>query len=296
MGNAVNYAKVFEGQLAQKYSRELVTSGLTTQGVNFVGGNVVKLPFLTLAGYQNHNRDGGFARGAVKNENMVKTLRHDRSVEFFVDAMDVDETNQVLAATNLTNVFETEHAIPETDAYRFSQIFQQTSDLGGEVRNHPLINSNILTVFDDMMQRMDEDEVPQEGRILYITPDVSKVLSQASELMRFVQVNGKGKGSKVNRNVRMLDEVEVVVVPSSRMKTAYNFQNGFVPAQNSRQINMMLIHPSSVIAVNKHSYIKLWTPGSHTQGDGYLYQNRQYQDLFVIDTRLAGISINLSNN
>ena len=96
----------------------------------------------------------------------------------------------------------------------------------------------------------------------------------------------------INRTVRMLDEVQVVVVPAGRMRSAYDFGDGFVPASDALQINMMLVAPSSVIAVNKHSYIKLWAPGTHTQGDGYLYQNRQYGDLFVIDTRIGGIAIN----
>jgi hypothetical protein len=55
---------------------------------------------------------------------------------------------------------------------------------------------------------------------------------------------------------------------------------------------MILVHPSSVIACDKHSYIRLWAPGTHTQGDGYLYQNRKYGDLFVLDTRKDGIAIN----
>ncbi|MCL2855992.1 MAG: capsid protein [Defluviitaleaceae bacterium] len=291
MGNNVNYATVFENQLQQKYARELCTAALTTQGVNFVGGNVVKLPFLTLGGYRNHNRDGGFARADVTNENMVKTLRHDRSVEFFVDTMDVDETNQVLAATGLTNVFETEHAIPETDAYRVSQIFQQFVGLGGVVDGRNLARNNMLTIFDEYMQAMDEAEVPQEGRILYVTPRVNKLLGQSNELSRLATVND-GKGSEINRSIRMLDEVQIVVVPSSRMRTAFDFNEGFAHAAGSQQIHMLLVHPTSVIAVNKHSYIKLWTPGSHTHGDGYLYQNRQYQDLFVIDTRVGGIAIN----
>ncbi|MCL2575134.1 MAG: capsid protein [Defluviitaleaceae bacterium] len=290
MANFVNYASVFEGELRQKYNRELLTSGLTTENVNFLGGNTVKIPFLALRGYKNHSRDGGFNRQTVANGNLTKVLAHDRDVEFFVDAMDVDETNQVLAAVNLTNVFETEHAIPETDAYRLSKVHQDFIASGANADNRSLNRENVLEVFDEYMQRMDEEEVPQEGRILYVTPAVNKMLAQSAELNRVMNVI-EGDGN-IKRNVRMLDEVQVVVVPTSRMKTAYDFSDGFVPVASARQINMMLIHPSSVIAVNKHSYIKLWAPGSHTVGDGYLYQNRQYGDLFVIDTRIGGIAIN----
>ena len=290
MANNVNYATIFSRHLRQKYSRELLTTGLTTENVRFIGGNTIKLPFLSLRGYKNHSRDGGFNRQAVENRNMTKVLAHDRNVEFFVDSMDVDETNQVLAATNLTNVFETEHAIPETDAYRISKIHQDFEALGGKVDETELTKENVLEVYDEYMQRMDEEEVPQAGRILFVTPAVNKLLSQSSELSRIMNVIDDS--GAVNRAVRMLDEVQVVVVPTGRMRSAYNFEDGFVPTSDARQIHMLLVAPSSVIAVNKHSYIKLWAPGTHTQGDGYLYQNRQYGDLFVIDTRLGGIAIN----
>ncbi|MCL2376289.1 MAG: capsid protein [Defluviitaleaceae bacterium] len=291
MSNNVNYATIFSNELKQKYTRELLTSGLTTENANFIGGNTIKLPFLSLRGYKNHSRDGGFNRQAVDNRNLTKVLAHDRNVEFFVDSMDVDETNQVLAATNLTNVFETEHAIPETDAYRISKIHQDFVEMGGEVDDRELTKENVLEAYDEYMQRMDEAEVPQAGRILYVTPAVNKLLSQSTEFNRIMNVVD-GDGS-LKRAVRMLDEVEVVVVPAARMRSEYDFSDGFVPTGNARQIHMMLVAPSSVIAVSKHSYIKLWAPGTHTQGDGYLYQNRQYGDLFVIDTRIGGIAVNV---
>lgn len=89
-----------------------------------------------------------------------------------------------------------------------------------------------------------------------------------------------------------MDNVNIVEVPSGRLKTSYDFTDGFKPAADAKQINMILVHPSSVIAGDKHSYIRLWAPGTHTQGDGYLYQNRKYGDLFVLDTRKDGIAIN----
>ena len=290
MGNKINYAVLFSTHLAQKYSRELLSGGLTTANVNFFGGNTIKIPFLSLRGYRNHSRAGGFNRQAVENGNLTKVLCHDRDVEFFVDEMDVDETNQVLAASHLTNIFETEHAIPETDAYRFSKIYQDFVSLGGEVDETELTRSNVLSVYDEYMQKMDEEEVPQQGRLLYVTPAVNKLLSQSAELNRIMNVIDDE--SRIKRAVRMLDEVEVIVVPCGRFKSLYDFSDGFSASPGAKQINMMLVAPSSVIAVNKHSYIKLWTPGSHTQGDGYLYQNRQYGDLFVIDSRLGGIAIN----
>ncbi len=290
MANSVNYATLFEKALAQKYSRELLTSGLTTENVSYFGAKTIKIPFLTLKGYKDHGRSGGFNRQDVTHNTVTKTLSHDRDVEYFVDSMDIDETNQVLAASNLTNVFEQEHAIPEIDAYRISKIYNDFVSLGGTVDSTEITAANVLSIYDKFMEAMDEAEVPTEGRILYVTSKVNTFIKQAQEISRMINISDNS--GDVNRVIRTLDDVQIVVMPSSRMKTNYDFTDGFATGVGAKQINMMLINPKSVIACNKHSYIKLWPPGSHTQGDGYLYQNRQYGDLFVIDTRYKGIAIN----
>lgn len=289
MPNTVNYVTRFEKELRQKYSRELCTDGLTTQNVSFVNAKTIKIPYITLGGYKDHGRNGGFNRQSVANEYMTKTLEHDRDVEFFVDAMDVDESNEALSAANITNVFEAEHAIPETDAYRISKLYSEFVEASGTVDNTKLAVENILTTFDKWMEAMDDAEVPVDGRMLYVTPAINTLIKQADKLTRIIDVSTQ-RG--IDRRVRSLDEVTIKTVPSGRMKSAYDFTDGFKPAEDAVQVNMILVHPSAVIACDKHSYINLWAPGSHTQGDGYLYQNRKYGDLFVLDTRKDGIMIN----
>lgn len=289
--NTTNYAIQFEPEIMQKYTRELLTADLTTQNVNFVGANKIRIPYVTVSGYKDHSRNGGFNRGSVANQWMEKELTFDRDIEFFVDSMDVDETNQALSAANITNTFITEQAIPETDCYRLSKLYTEFIALGGSASQDATTAANILEKFDTLMEEMDEDEVPMEGRILYLTPAKYTLIKQAEKIVRSLEVT---KNATINRHVRNLDEVVLKRIPSARMKTAYNFTDGYTPAETAKQMDMILVNPKSVIATDKHAYIKLWAPGSHTQGDGYLYQNRKYGDLFVIDTRMEGIKINLS--
>ena len=291
MPNTVNYVTSFEQELKQKYTRELLTADLTTQNVVFVGAKKIKIPFITVSGYKDHSRNGGFNRGTVENQFMEKELEFDRDVEFFVDAMDVDETNQALSAANITNTFEHEKAIPETDAYRLSKLYTDFNALGETATQDELTAATILEKFDTLMEEMDEAEVPEDGRILYVTPSIYGIFKQAEKITRMLEVT---RDTAVNRHVRALDDVKIKRIPSGRMKTAYDFTEGFTPASTAKQMNMILVHPSAVIAADKHAYINLWAPGSHTQGDGYLYQNRKYGDLFVLDTRSDGIKINLS--
>lgn len=293
MPNTVNYVTSFEQELKQKYTRELLTADLTTQNVVFVGAKKIKIPFITVSGYKDHSRNGGFNRGTVENQFMEKELEFDRDVEFFVDAMDVDETNQALSAANITNTFEHEKAIPETDAYRLSKLYTDFTDLGETATQDELTAATILEKFDTLMEEMDEAEVPEDGRILYVTPSIYTIFKQAEKITRMLEVT---RDTAVNRHVRALDDVKIKRIPSGRMKTAYDFTEGFTPASTAKQMNMILVHPSAVIAADKHAYINLWAPGSHTQGDGYLYQNRKYGDLFVLNTRSDGIKINLSTD
>lgn len=293
MPNTVNYATQFEKEIMQKYSRELLTADLTTQNVTFVGANKIKIPYVSVTGYKDHSRNGGFNRGSVQNQFMEKTLSFDRDIEFFVDAMDVDETNQALSAANITNTFITEQDVPETDCYRLSKLHTDFTALGGTVTQDAVTAATILDKFDTLMEEMDEDEVPEEGRILYLTPNIYTMLKQAEKITRSLDVT---RQASIDRHVRNLDEVKMVRIPSSRMKTVYDFTEGYKPGAAAKQMNMILVHPKSVIASQKHSYIKLWPEGTHTNGDGYLYQNRKYGDLFLIDNRVQGVKINLAPN
>ena len=90
-----------------------------------------------------------------------------------------------------------------------------------------------------------------------------------------------------------MDDVKIVVVPSARMKTKYDFTTGCVPAADAKQINAILVHPSCVISRDKYAYMKLFTPGSDSRtADKYVYQNRYYTDTFLIENKACGIAIN----
>ena len=291
--NGNNYAERFERQIQQQFARELTSSALdTNKQYSFIDAKTIKVSTITLTGYKNHQRDGTKNRGTVSNNYQPMTLEHDRDIEFFVDEMDVDETNQVLSAANITAVFNQEHAIPELDAYRYSKLYSEYEKLGGIPDKTDLTEQNILSVFDKMMEEMDEASVPQSGRVLYVTPKIYTMIKNAEKIQRVLDVTGGA--ANVNRNVRSLDEVSIVTVPSDRMKTIYNFSNGFVAGNGARQIRMILVHPSSVLAPVKVADVYLWNKGETPDSAfGYLYQNRMYTDLFIIKAKIGGVKMNV---
>jgi len=289
---SINYAERFERQIEQQFQRELTSADMAAnRRYNFIDAQTIKVPTVTLSGYKDHLRDGSKNRGAVGNTYQAFSLTHDRDIEFFVDEMDVDETNQVLSAANITAVFNEEQAIPELDSFRYSKLYSEFVANGGVVNTETLTEANILQVFDKMMEDMDEAAVPQSGRMLKVTPTVYTMLKNAEKLQRFIDVSGGAKN--INRNVRSLDEVTIVTVPSDRMKTLYDFSEGFTPGEGAKQINMMLYHTSAILAPVKVADVYLWNKGETPDSAfGYLYQNRMYTDLFVIKAKKDAIAIN----
>lgn len=288
-----DYAETFTNLLQQKYAKELCSDALTKSNlqVQFINAQTIKLPRMTLSGYKDHTRTPGFNSGEMSNDWEPKKLEHDRDIEFFIDPMDIDETNLTLSVANIQNTFETEQAIPEKDCYRFSKLYSELTTYSGKIDNTTLTPANILDVFDTLMTAMDEASVPEEGRILYVTPTVKKILKTAEGISRSIDVSSQ---SGIDRRVHSLDNVEIKSVPSARMKTLYNFTNGCVPAEGAGQINFILIHPSCVVCRDKYSYIKLFTPGTDSRtADGYLYQNRCYGDLFLLEMKKDGCAMNV---
>lgn len=291
-----DYAQTFERELAQKYAREMVSNDLTlsNQGIKFLNAQTIKIPRLTVSGYKDHNRNiMGFNTGTASNDWEPKKLSHDRDIEIPIDPMDIDETNLVVEMANIQNVFEEEQAIPEKDSYRFSKLLTEATtyeSAGSVIDETALTASNILEWFDEQMSIMDDKSVPQEGRILYLTSAMQKLLKNAEGITRTISVGAAGV---IDRRVHGLDDVTLKSVPSARFKTKYDFTTGCVPAVDAKQINMILVHPSCVISRDKYAYMKLFTPGSDSRtADKYVYQNRYYTDTFLIERKACGIAIN----
>lgn len=290
-----NYATEFGDILVQKYEAEQKSNALylSNPGIEWLDYKTLKVPYITTSGYKNHARTGAFNSGSLTNDYQTLTLSHDRDVEFFIDTMDADETKRALQVANITNVFESEQAIPERDCYTFSKLYADFVAASGTPDTTVLSTSNILGTFDDLMSAMDDASVPEEGRILYVTPGTAKLLKEAQGLTRMVNV--ATDGAAIRRYVHELDDVEIVTVPSARLKTSYDFTTGAVAANGAGQINLLLVHPNSVVARMRHRYIQLFEPGSDSRaGDGWIYQNRAYWDAFLLTQRKAGIAFNIT--
>lgn len=291
----VNYAEQYQQALEQVFKVGLRFQNLYNTSANrlirFTNAKTIQVPNISTGGFVDVNRDAinNFTRRADNNFTTY-TLEHDREFSTLVDPVDVDESNMALTIANITQVFNTEHKLPEMDKYMASKLLSEYQAKGGQVDEEALTTANILAKFDEYMEQLDDDEVPTDGRVLYVTPKVNTMLKNAENIQRSLDVRGGGTG--VQRNVRSLDEVSIEVVPSSRMKTVYDFSDGAIADPTAQQINMILIHPSVLYSPQKYEFVSLDEPTAKTGGK-YLYYERKYWDVFVVEQKVDGIKFNV---
>ena len=299
---ALNYATSYERTLDQAFPYVLNFGALYATPNNgryrWVNSKTIEIPRLSTTGRVNADRDT-IAQASRNYDNSweTKTLANERKWSTLVHPMDVDETNMTATIGNITQVFNEEQKFPEMDAYLISKLYSLwTTSVSAEgytgktADTTALTTANVLTVFDNLMLNMDNARVPANGRILYCTHEVKTMLKQATQIQRSWDV--QSSADSINRAVSRLDEVQVVGVPASLMKTAYVFTTGYAPAEQAKQINMMLVHPLAVITPHKYSFAQLEAPSALSEGK-YVYYEESYEDVFILNNKADAIQFNV---
>ncbi|QHM53330.1 hypothetical protein [Pediococcus acidilactici] len=291
MPTAYNYVTKDGGIFDQKIEQGLLTTILGVPDVQLVnGGRSFTLTTITTTGLKDHSRDKGFNTGSVQNEKKVYTMGQDRDVEFFIDRQDVDETNQDLAVANISKTLIEEHVQPELDAYRFSKIASEATTAGNSAEE-------TLTV-DNVYSRMKASILPlrkygPQNIVGFVSSEAMDLLERSNEFTRSITNQNVGLTALESR-VTSIDGVQLVEVwDDSRFYDKYDFTEGYKVTDDAKSINFEFVAKPAVIPIVKENAIYMFAPGQHTEGDGYLYQNRLYHDLFVKSQKQDGIYVSL---
>lgn len=300
--NAMNYATEYSRALDQMFPYVLNYGALYATPNNgryrWVNAKTIEIPHIRTTGRVDGDRDT-IALAQRNHDNSWKslTLTNERKWSTIVHPKDVDQTNMVATIANITNVFNQESKFPEMDAYLISKVFADWSALSGArtgqtmtPSNTALTAANILAEFDKLMLAMDNAMVPANGRILYLTFEDLQLLKDADKISRSISV--ESGPNAIDRRVNRLDQVQLVGVPSTLMKTAYDFTVGYTPAQNAKQIHLMLVHPLAVITPVSYTFANLSAPSALSEGK-WVYYEESFEDAFVLPYKADAIQFNV---
>lgn len=289
MANDIDLVSKFVEIIDAVYKEESLTARLDamTQDVPFAGANEVKVLKLSTVGLGNYSRATGYPAGDITAKWETLRLTAERGRAFSLDRMDNEETLGLVLG-NLIREWMRVHVAPELDAYRFAAY---ATGAGNSVTTPAALSTaaNVLAAIDAGMAALDEDEVPTEGRILYISTTLYHLLKGAVTRTLATETG-------VQRNVFTLDDMTVVPVPQTRFYTAITLSagatsdaGGFAKGSSAHDINFLIVHPSAVLQPVKLNQVKYFSPDVNQISDGHLWQYRLYHDAFVYDNRANGI-------
>jgi len=296
MAEALNYATQYQQALDQVFERRLHFQAMRTNPMNaqirWLGGKSVRIPTLSTTGNSDRDRDGvTLAQRNFDISWQTMDLKFDRDWNTSIDPMDIDEGNMVATIQNIGGVHVLEHTIPERDKYFISKAYAEWLALDNVADTTEISAKSVLQVFDRLMEQMTDSNVPETGRVLYITPQIKTMLISAADVERSLSV--RESGTSLNRDVMQLDNVQVVTVPSDTMRTLYDFKKGANIAANSAQINMFLGVNAAILNPMKYQSVMISPPTAHTK-DNWIYFERYYEDVFVLENKAKGLAFNIT--
>ena len=199
---------------------------------------------------------------------------------------------------NISNVFITEHVQPELDSYRFSKIATSFDNLDGNDTEGALLAKTHKTeetldatnAYSQLKTGIGKvRKYGTQNLVGYVSSEVMDALERSKEFTRNITNQNVGTTALESR-ITSIDGVQLIeVYESNRFMTKYDFTDGAKPTEDAKAINFLVVAKPAVISIVKENAVFLFAPGQHTDGDGYLYQNRLYHDLFIKKHKRDGI-------
>ena len=288
MANSIALAEKFLPILDGVYKRESITSRLLGANalIRFNGANKVSIFKTDMSGLADYSRANGFVNGSVTAGWEDYTLTKDRGIGLTCDRMDNEETLGMAFGT-LAGEFARTKEVPELDAYRFYAMANKVGINAATPADITVGTTDVPGLIDAAEMQLGDDEVPYEGRILFVSEKAYAGLK--AKITRYLRNEGT-----VSREVEMYNNMEVVRVPQNRFHTSITLNDGtsgfgYTINAGGYPINFMIVHPSAVLPVVKHDIVKVFSPDENQTADSWLFQVRIYHDMFVLDNKVKGI-------
>ena len=283
MPNTIALAKNYVSLLDEVYRNASVTADLTSDPVMSRAGanaNEIIYPQISVTGLGDYDRNSGYTTGAVDFKWVTAKFNYDRGTKISVDVMDNEESRNLafgMAGATLMR----EKVAPEADAFTFATLasLENISKSQDTIANAVQFLDALLTAW----SKMDDDEVPQEERLLYAP----------SELINSVMSLDTTKSREILAKFAVKK-----VVPQARFYTSIDLLDGKTPgeelghyrkAEDGKGINFMIVHKPAIIKFDKHTASNIIPASSNADADADISKYRKYGIVDGYKNKRAGI-------
>ena len=286
MPNTIALAKNYINTREEVYRLASVTSDLTSDPTMSKAGanaNEIVYPQISVSGLGDYDRNSGYTTGAVDLKWKTATFNYDRGTRISVDVMD-NEESRTLALGMAGATLMREKAAPEADAFAFATLaaLDGISKTTGTIADASQFLDALLTAW----SKMDEDEVPQEQRVLYATATLLNSV-MALDTTKSREILGKFAVKKAVPQARFYTAIEMLDGKSSGEELGH-----YKKAVSAADINFMIIHKPAVIKFDKHIASNIIPAETNPDADADIIKYRKYGLVEAYANKRAGIYLN----
>lgn len=320
--NNIELSTIYLPMLDELYKQECKTAVLEGDEITVKKGQngEIKIAKLDMDGLGDFSRNSGYTKGSTSF--VWETVKYDkeRSQDLRIDRLDNDEALG-LPFARLAGEFMRTKVAPETDAARIAKICGTT----GITRKSESLTTgaNVVSALRACTNQMDEDEVPTESRLLFITPtykgmiddlDTTKsklVLNRFASIIEMPQsrmfsnitLNSgqteygfkKSQGSYWKTKDTNIVSGKTYYTKSGTTYTKVsspdtsNLSNYYELGGVGKNVNFLCVEKSAVVCALAQ-YIKYFTPDQDQDGDSHVFKYRN-NNLYghCYENKLAGI-------
>ncbi len=278
MPNTISLATKMTTELDKLFVQSAVTGFMTDNAMRakFVGAHTVLVPSMELDGLAPYNRSTGFAEGAIDVTNKTFELTQDRGRSFMLDAQDEDESGVANLAGQVLGEFVRTKVVPEVDAYCLSTL---ASLANGKGQTIPLSDSPFANLR-SLISKVRDVAGHDEQLVAFLNSEQYDALMATPEIVRYIRTDDFKKG-EITTQIKSIDGVAILPVPSSRMKTSFDYTDGFEPANDSQNVGMLVMPKKGAMLIRKTEKLRTFTPDQNQKADAYKFDYRLYYDLLV---------------
>lgn len=265
------YAK----KIQAAFSTESFITGRLSEDYDFSGAKTVKVATPITVPMVDYKREGTSRYGdPVEMQDTVQemTLTQDKAFTLTIDKGNDMDQSGIKAAGKMLALQMAERAIPMMDQYVFETLSKKAGKIVG--KGEALTKSNICERISEGTLHLDDSEVPQNFRTLFVSAETYKLLKHSDE---FMKVEELGAAALAKGQVGQYDNMAVVKVPHSRWPSNVNF---------------MIVYKNSATAPVKLSDTKLHQDPPGISGN--LLEGRQYYDCFVFGAKCDGVYVEVN--
>ena len=240
----LNYAEQWSPELLDILIQGTLTSPFVTSNVRWLDAKTFHFTQMSVSGYKNHKRTGGWNKGDYVQKDVPFTLTHDRDISFLVDQADVDETNATASIQNISRTFEETQVAPETDALFFSKVAQKAQETDGyhsETAASGYTKAKVFSMLKDILAKGKLRRYKANGSlVMYVTSVIMDALEQSTEFTRKIEMTQIAEGGLgIETRVTDIDGVPVMeVIDDERFYDAFDWEpegGGFEPRKKKAE-------------------------------------------------------------